>query len=67
MYSSDEDCNSIDSVDIYQPKEEKELEISINNLTKYKLYKFTFFIWLINAFVYVIDKLRFKKTKYNFS
>jgi len=61
MYSSDEDCNSIDTVDIYQPKEEKELEISINNLSKYKLYKFTFFTWIINAFVYIIDKLRFKK------
>ena len=60
MYSSDEEYDSIDTIDIYQPKEEKELEISINNLSKYKLYKFTFFTWIINTFMYVFDKLRFK-------
>ena len=45
MYSSDEDYGSIDSVEIYQPKEERELEISVKNLSKYGLYKFTFFTW----------------------
>lgn len=60
MYSSDEDYGSIDSIDIYQPKEEKELEISVNKLSKYNLYKFTFFNWLIDTFIYIFDKLRFK-------
>ena len=60
MYSSDEDYGSIDSVEIYQPKEERELEISVKNLPKYKLYKFTFFNWLINTFFYIFDKIRFK-------
>ena len=60
MYSSDEDYGSIDSVEIYQPKEERELEISVKNLSKYELYKFTFFNWLINTFFYIFDKIRFK-------
>ncbi len=69
MYSSDEDY---DSIDFYQPIEERELEKSlekslekplektINNLSKYGLYKFTFFTWLIDTFLYVFDKIRFK-------
>tara|TARA_B000000557_G_C20617394_1_gene376551 strand:+ start:257 stop:445 length:189 start_codon:yes stop_codon:yes gene_type:complete len=60
MGSSDEDYGSIDSIDIYQPKEERELEKSVNELSKYGLYKFTFFTWLIDMFHYVYEKLRFK-------
>lgn len=60
MYSSDEDYGSVDSVEIYQPKEERELEISVKNLSKYGLYKFTFFTWFIDTFLYIFDKIRFK-------
>jgi hypothetical protein len=56
MSSSDEN-NDLDSVDIYTPKEESELEEKINELSNAGLYKFAFFTWLFDNLFYLYEKI----------
>tara|TARA_Y100000816_G_C25682267_1_gene361184 strand:- start:343 stop:522 length:180 start_codon:yes stop_codon:yes gene_type:complete len=56
MSSSDEN-NDLDSIDIYTPKEESELQEKINELSNAGLYKFAFFTWLFDSLFYLYEKI----------